>query len=352
LKLPHGTNYSVTAEAEEHLFQSTNVQIDPKASSQEIKKDLYLKPLKQGSLIVLNNIFFDFDKATLRKESTAELENLYAFLIKYPELKVEFSGHTDSFGSDRYNKKLSLKRAQAVVAYLKEKGIEKNRMISKGYGESQPRESNDTDEGRQINRRTELLIIDNEFHQLTKYKDVSIQYINKFNGEIAANGRTGSKKQQLETLPKEQDKQQALGNTTSQDTRTSFYSGVEYRRGDTYFLPLQQPKADALLKPKVHFIFHVTAHLTLYSTQRVMEMVQILKKYPATNVKLVAYADFSGSSFLTKEVAEKRLTTVQTLLTKQGIDASRLSTEVKPLEGIEDPESDIHNRRVEFITTE
>jgi outer membrane protein OmpA-like peptidoglycan-associated protein len=107
------------------------------------------------------------------------------------------------------------------------------------------------------------------------------------------------------------------------------------------------------LKPKVHFIAHVTNKLTLYSTQRVMEMVDILKAYPSTKIKLVAYADLSGSSYLTKEIAEQRLAAVQQLLTQQGIDAGRLSTEVKGLEGAgSDPESDIHNRRIEFITTE
>ncbi|HSZ72880.1 MAG TPA: OmpA family protein, partial [Cytophagaceae bacterium] len=350
LKLPHGTNYSITAEAESHLFQSTSVQIDPKLASQEIKKDIYLQPVKEGLSIVLNNIFFDFDKATLRSESDAELENLYAFLIKYPELKVELSGHTDAFGSDRYNQKLSEKRAKAVVAYLIKKGIPKAKLVAKGYGESKPIESNDTDEGRQLNRRTELKIIDDNFNVLTSYKNTTIKYKNEFKGEITASGRTSGAKQNFETLPKEQ----PLENSSSQDTRTSFYSGVEYRRGNKYYLPLQQPKTEALLKPKVHFIFHVTSNLTLYSTQRVMEMVEILQKYPSTKVKMVAYADLSGASFLTKETAEKRLATVQKILTEQGIETSRLSSEVKALEANTsgDPEDDIHNRRIEFITTE
>lgn len=348
LKLPNGTNYSITAESEGHLFQSSSVQVDRKIASQEIRKDIYLKPVKEGLSIVLNNIFFDFDKATLRSESDGELENLYAFLIKYPELKVELSGHTDAFGSDRYNQRLSDKRAKAVVAYLIKKGMDKKRLVAKGYGESKPIESNDTDEGRQLNRRTELKIIDDNFNVITNYKNTVIQYKNEFTGEITASGRTGNK-QSFEKIPKEE----SIGNVPAQDTRTSFYSGVEYRRGDKYYLPIQQPKTEALLKPKVHFIAHVTSKLTLYSTQRVMELVEILQAYPATKIKLVAYADLSGSSYLTKEVAEQRLATVQQLLTQQGIDAGRLSTEVKGLDGAgPDPESDIHNRRVEFITTQ
>jgi outer membrane protein OmpA-like peptidoglycan-associated protein len=351
LKLPNGTNYSITAESEGHLFQSTSLHIDTKISSQEIKKDIYLQPLKDGSSIVLNNIFFDFDQATLRSESYAELENLYAFLIQYPELKVELSGHTDSFGSERYNKKLSLNRAKALTDYLTKKGIDKNRLISKGYGESHPREHNDTDEGRQINRRTELLIMDRAFKHLLKYKNISITYKNEFTGEITASGRSTAKDKQLhDNTP---NTEVSRSNVPSQNTRTSFYSGVEYRRGDQYYIPLEQPKTEALLKPKVHFIDRVTTKLTLYSTQRVMEMVEIMKAYPATKIKLVAYADTHGGSFLTKEVAQQRLATVQHLLTQQGVDAGRLVTEVKALDmASTDPESDIHNRRVEFITTE
>ena len=262
---------------------------------------------------------------------------------------MELSGHTDAFGSDRYNQRLSDKRAKAVVAYLIRKGMDKKRLVAKGYGESKPIESNDTDEGRQLNRRTELKIIDDNFNVVTNYKNTAIQYKNEFTGEITASGRTTGNKQNFEKAPKET----SLESVPSQDTRTSFYSGVEYRRGDKYYLPLAQPKADATLKPKVHFIAHVTSKLTLYSTQRVMEMVEILQTYPSTKLKLVAYADLSGASSLTKEVAEKRIATVLQLLTQQGIDSSRLSTEVKALDNAgSDPESDIHNRRVEFITVE
>lgn len=113
------------------------------------------------------------------------------------------------------------------------------------------------------------------------------------------------------------------------------------------------PKREALLKPKVHFIYHVTDKLTLYSTERVMEIVEILNKYPDLKLRLVAYADLSGSSYLTSEIADKRLSTVMQLITQQGIDSNRLTSEVKGLEPTgNDPESDIVNRRIEFITSE
>ena len=107
----------------------------------------------------MKNIFFDFDKATLRPESTNELERLTKLLNDVPTLKIEISGHTDSKGPDEYNKTLSNNRAKAVLDYLVKAGIAANRLTSVGYGEEQPISTNDTDEGRQLNRRTEFKIL-------------------------------------------------------------------------------------------------------------------------------------------------------------------------------------------------
>ncbi|MCX6269769.1 MAG: OmpA family protein, partial [Bacteroidetes bacterium] len=80
-------------------------------------------------------------------------------LKEMPRLKVEISSHTDSKGSDQYNQVLSENRAKSVVDYLINAGIDKSRLIYKGYGESQPIATNETDEGRQLNRRTEFKIL-------------------------------------------------------------------------------------------------------------------------------------------------------------------------------------------------
>ena len=106
----------------------------------------------------MKNIFFDFDKATLRPESTSELERLMKFLNDIPSMKIEIAGHTDSKGADDYNLKLSANRAQAVVDHLTKNGIASSRLTAKGYGETKPIAGNDTDEGRQLNRRTEFEI--------------------------------------------------------------------------------------------------------------------------------------------------------------------------------------------------
>ncbi len=164
--LTPGKNYNISYEADGYLFYSENREISKKTNYYEIYKAIQLPPIIVGSKVVLNNIFFDFDKATLRNISNVELRNLTRFLNKYPKVIVEISGYTDTKGTAEYNLKLSEERAQAVVNFLVAKGIGKERMIAKGYGETMPSASNqkldgsDDAEGRQLNRRVELKIIE------------------------------------------------------------------------------------------------------------------------------------------------------------------------------------------------
>jgi outer membrane protein OmpA-like peptidoglycan-associated protein len=159
VSLPAGKNYAIEIEANNYLFHSENFNLPKTDGYHEEKKDIYLNTIEIGSKIILNNIFFDFDKATLRSQSIDELNVLLHFLTQNSTIKVEISGHTDNKGSDTYNQKLSENRAHVVVDWLIEKGISKERMVYKGYGEKYPIGTNDTDAGRQHNRRTELKII-------------------------------------------------------------------------------------------------------------------------------------------------------------------------------------------------
>lgn len=162
--LTPGKNYNITYQASGHLFYSENVEIKKATNYYEINKAIKLNPITVGSKIVLNNIFFDFDKATLRPLSNVELKNLVTLMRSNPNLKVEISGHTDSKGDNEYNRKLSEERAKAVVNKLVENGISADRFKAKGYGENTPSVSNtktdgtDDPEGRQLNRRVELTI--------------------------------------------------------------------------------------------------------------------------------------------------------------------------------------------------
>jgi outer membrane protein OmpA-like peptidoglycan-associated protein len=162
--LQPGKNYNITYKADKRLFYSENMEIPKETNYNEVNREIFLPPIIVGSKIVLNNIFFDFDKATLRPLSNVELKNLELILKGNPNMKAEISGHTDSKGSVAYNQKLSDQRAQAVVTSLIERGIDKKRMKAKGYGKSMPSVSNtkldgsDDPDGRQLNRRVEFTI--------------------------------------------------------------------------------------------------------------------------------------------------------------------------------------------------
>ena len=159
ISLKPGMNYGISVSKKGYLFHSENFDIPENAVAKKIQKDILLKRVEVGSKIVLNNIFFDFNKASLRPESVAELDRLNKLMTDMPSLKIEISGHTDNVGSASYNQKLSENRAKAVVDYLTEKGIESTRLEYKGYGFEQPVASNKTEEGRQQNRRTEFKVL-------------------------------------------------------------------------------------------------------------------------------------------------------------------------------------------------
>ncbi|MES2591998.1 MAG: OmpA family protein [Bacteroidota bacterium] len=159
VSLPAGKNYGIAVKKENYLFHSENFDIPMTAAFQEIVKDVALKNVSVGSKIILKNIFFDYGKSTLRPESTSELERLTKLLNDVPTLKIEISGFTDSKGSAEFNQKLSENRSKAVVDYLVKAGIAADRLTFVGYGKEQPIATNETDDGRQLNRRTEFKIL-------------------------------------------------------------------------------------------------------------------------------------------------------------------------------------------------
>ena len=112
-----------------------------------------------GQIVRLNNVFFDFDQATLGSESAEELNRLVDFMRTNPKIHIEIAGHTDDKGSADYNLKLSQQRAESVMAYLVQQGIAKDRLKAKGYGSKKPLVKNDSDEHNAINRRVEFVIL-------------------------------------------------------------------------------------------------------------------------------------------------------------------------------------------------
>ncbi len=129
-------------------------------SGEVIQTETVHQPGKQvtDSPLVLEaaDILFEFDKAVIKQTFSPELERWVDFFQNNPQLTAEIYGHADSTGEVKYNQKLSERRAQAVVNYLVEKGIDPKRLTAKGFGESQPAAPNTTGEGRQKNRRVEL----------------------------------------------------------------------------------------------------------------------------------------------------------------------------------------------------
>ena len=159
--LPYKNNYSLRASANSFFSVSENINLDSLTNEgfKEIHKDLYLVPVEIGQVVRLNNVFFDFNKWALRSESFVELDRVVQMLKENPAIEIELSAHTDSKGSDEYNLTLSNNRAKSVTDYIISKGIAAQRIILQGYGETKPVATNDTDEGRQQNRRVEFKIL-------------------------------------------------------------------------------------------------------------------------------------------------------------------------------------------------
>jgi outer membrane protein OmpA-like peptidoglycan-associated protein/tetratricopeptide (TPR) repeat protein len=159
VSLPSGKNYGISVTKEGYLFHSENFNLPDTAEYQEVTLDILLQRIEVGTKVVLKNIFFDYDKSTLRAESTSELDRVVSILQKEPGIRIEISGHTDNRGAKEYNLSLSRDRAKTVVDYLISQGIESSRLEYKGYAFDEPIADNDTEEGRQLNRRVEFKVL-------------------------------------------------------------------------------------------------------------------------------------------------------------------------------------------------
>lgn len=167
-------NYDITFNKSGYLFQSVSVVIPDSGGFEKNLGDVTLQKVAVGKKIVLNNIFFDSNESTLRKESFSELERAVKLMNEMVSLQIEISGHTDNIGSSKSNRQLSELRAKAVKDFLISKGCDKDRLKYKGYGSGQPISTNNTEIGRQLNRRTEfkVLKVDLAAEQIAKAKQM------------------------------------------------------------------------------------------------------------------------------------------------------------------------------------
>ncbi|MBN1899374.1 MAG: PQQ-binding-like beta-propeller repeat protein [Spirochaetes bacterium] len=147
--------FTITASAKDHFIKSMDIKPDDKKKS----IDITLDRIETEKSYVFHNIQFNYNSAELLASSLPTLQSLVEMLKNDTALRIEISGHTDSTGSDDYNLKLSERRAEKVKEYLVKNGIDEIRLRSIGYGEKKPIDTNDTEEGRIKNRRTEFKIL-------------------------------------------------------------------------------------------------------------------------------------------------------------------------------------------------
>ncbi len=166
-QLSQNTDYSVTANKDGYFSKTEDITTIGKKVSEDMKVTLKLEieKIEINKPIVLRNIYYDFDKANIRPDAALELDKLVKILNENPSIKIELSSHTDCRGSNEYNQKLSQRRAESAVAYIISKGISKDRITAKGYGESVPAVNcaptceSCTEEQHQENRRTEFKVL-------------------------------------------------------------------------------------------------------------------------------------------------------------------------------------------------
>ena len=145
----------------------------------EFEKNLILDRIVVNKSIVLDNIYYDLDKADIREDAALELDKLVIILKDNPNISIELSSHTDDRSSVEYNQDLSQRRAESAVSYILSKGIDQNRISAKGYGESQLIIQNaQTEEEHQINRRTEFKVTSYEFIDDSSGEDEEERFFN------------------------------------------------------------------------------------------------------------------------------------------------------------------------------
>ncbi len=143
-----------------HYMDKQQQEMEAALAEEQAQHEIEVQRLQDETLKIdiSSEISFDFGSAALKPAFIPTLQKVTDILARYPKTVIHVVGHTDSVGSESYNMDLSVRRAQSVVNYFSGQGIAQNRLVAAGRGESEPRASNDTEAGRQLNRRVELYV--------------------------------------------------------------------------------------------------------------------------------------------------------------------------------------------------
>ncbi len=143
-----------------HYMDKQQQEMEAALADEQARHELEIQQLENETLKIdiSNEVSFDFDSAALKTAFTPTLNKVADILQRYPKTVIHVVGHTDSVGSESYNQRLSERRAQSVVDYLSSNGVAPNRLYAIGRGEMEPRATNDTEAGRQLNRRVEIFV--------------------------------------------------------------------------------------------------------------------------------------------------------------------------------------------------
>ncbi len=158
--LQAGRDYGISVSAPGYVFVSDRYTISAATPYNEYRQDFELEELKKGESFTLNNVFFEYNDATLSPTSKPELDRIISLMAEHPAMAIEIHGHTDNVGSADFNLRLSLRRAEAVRDYLVGSGgIDPSRLAVRGFGFSKPVATNRTETGRHQNRRSEFTVV-------------------------------------------------------------------------------------------------------------------------------------------------------------------------------------------------
>ena len=253
--------------------------------------------LETGQLIELNHIYYEFDKYNLKESAKVELDKVVALLRQYPEMEIDLNSHTDSRGSDTYNQWLSTERAKSAVDYIVSQGIERRRVVAKGYGESTPvNECLNTmkcsEDKHQMNRRTEFRILN-------------------------------------------------LGEKSILKSNTSKPKKMTFEGGGT-------PPGDL---PVIQSVFYPSSHtdLTTNDKDNLRSIVEMMKKNDGMTLQVASFTDAIGNADFNQELSERRAQRVANYISSQGVRAKRIEV----IGYGENYSTDINNknRRTDILVT-